>query len=626
MTSGGDKVVGGGRIAGVAACLLVGTLALFVIVIGRVAQLQIAPGERLAEHMSDHEIVREEWAPRGDLLDRRGRLLAGTRVGRRVFVDPVVFPSPGEAEIRLLAAAMELDISEVGERIVTRQARNERRQRERLPLIRYVSIGDPLPEGLAAAVKGLRIAGVHLEKRSVRESTAASARALVGKVGVDHDGLLGAEFTLDERLAPESGRLSYVHDARGAGLWIEAGSRVQARAGTDVRLSVDLAIQEIVEEELERGIEALDAQGMRSVVVDPVTGEVLAMADLVREPEDAVEFSRERWQEALRERKRVRFRFVEDDPRRSTHPALARNRCVEDVYEPGSTFKPFMWASVTERGLAAPEEMFDTEGGSWRTDYGRLVEDVVEKDEQTWREVLVNSSNIGMAKALERMTARQTRDSILRFGFGRKTGVGLPGEAAGLITSPTAWSKYTQTSVAFGYEVAVTPVQMARAFCAFARSGRDAGTLPPIRLTAMEEAPAGVVHRVLPDWVAATARMAMQRVAEVMDERTLRAGVLETASSYTMFGKSGTAQAVRPDRRGYLHRQYVSSFVAGAPTSDARLVVLVVVDDPGPGWVRSNRYYGSWTAGPVARRIVERSLLYLGVAPDIEPDAMAQAE
>ncbi len=621
MSWQGASVIGGARIAAVGGGVIGLTLIVFLVVIGRVAQLQMAPGERLAAHMSDHELVREQWVRRGDLLDRRGRLLAGTRVGRRVFVDPVVFPTPSAPAIRELAETMGLDVSAVGERIVLRQARNERRAAEGRPLIRYVSIGRSLPEGIASAVEALGIPGVHLEKRSVRRSTASSAAALVGKVGVDHEGLLGAELALEDRLAAEPGRLAYVHDARGAGLWIEAGSLIPDKVGEDVRLSVDLAIQEIVREELERAVEELDAQGVRCVLLDPATGEILAMADLTRAPEDAVAFTRERLLEARRERERVRFQFVEDRAAGRIHPARARNRCVEDVYEPGSTFKAFMWASVTERGLATPEEIFDTEGGRWRTDYGRMIEDVVKLDEQTWRDVLVHSSNIGMAKGVERMTPQQARESILRFGFGRKTGVGLAGEAAGLVTSLKAWSKYTHTSVAFGYEVAVTPLQIARAFCAFARSGRDAGTLAAIRLTAMEDPPAGVVHRVLPAWVALATRSALERVAATMDERAGRAGLLDATPSYSMFGKSGTAQAPRPDRRGYLDRQYVASFIAGAPVDEPRIVALVVVDDPGPAWVRRNRHYGSWTAGPVVRRIVERTLAYLGVSPDLPSEA-----
>jgi cell division protein FtsI (penicillin-binding protein 3) len=317
----------------------------------------------------------------------------------------------------------------------------------------------------------------------------------------------------------------------------------------------------------------------------------------------------------------ARFRVLRPDPGREIHPALGRNRCVEDVYEPGSTFKPFMWSAVTEAGLARPDEIIDTEGGMWRTPYGRLIEDVIDRDRQTWREVLLNSSNIGMVKVTDRMTDRQMQLAIRKFGFGARTNVGLPGEAVGLVTDEANWTKYTRTSVAFGYEVAVTPVQMVRAFSAFARADRLAGALPRLRLVAATEREIGAdpIVRVIPDWVAHLARESMRGVAENMDNRLLREGILETEPQYSMFGKSGTAEIANPYDRGYFDDQHVSSFIAGAPAEDPRIVVLVVIDDPSPDLVRQRRHFGSWTAGPVVRRITERTLAYMGVAPSADP-------
>ncbi len=605
---------------------MIGMTALFVIVLLRVAQLQIAPGARLAGHIDDRVASRSELAPRGDLLDRRGRVLAATRVGRRVFVDPVMFAQPYDRSIIALAEAIGVDVDDVGTRILTRIAENERREAEGLGPIRYVSIDGVLDAWRVDAVLALNLPGVHLERRSVREAPVGEATAsLVGKVGVDHDGLLGAELAFDESLRPANGRLDYVHDARGRALWIEAGGYTAPAPGESLRLSVDLALQQIAMEELERGVREADAAGGRLLMVDPATGEILAMVDHVRHVPGVVKYVAEPGKRAPAPEPGVRYVVIPEDAGREIHPALGRNRCVEDAYEPGSTFKPFLWSVVTELGLAAPDEVINTEGGRWRTAYGRPIEDVVEKDEQTWSQVLINSSNIGMVKVCERLSYGQTQEAIRRFGFGTPSGLGLSGESAGLVTAPKHWTKYTQTSVSFGYEVAVSPLQMARAFCAFARPGDMAGTLPRLRLTAVgkqdaQETP--VVHRVLPAQVAALAREAMKGVGENLDLR-LRTGKGEGEAPfrYDIFGKSGTSKVARPGGRGYFDRQYCSSFIAGAPAAQPRVVVLVIIDDPGPERVRARTHYGSQVAGPVVRRVVERGLAYLGEAPTQTPEA-----
>jgi len=615
------------RVDRVGVLLLSAVTLLFAIVLGRVAQLQIAPPAALGEFVDDRIATRTDLAPRGDLLDRRGRLIAATRTGERLFIDPARFPRPYDQSIMRLAETVGLDPNLIGSRLMPRIAANERRRQTGRASIRYVSIGGVLDDARAEAVRTLAMPGVHLERRSVRETPGGAIVApIAGKVGVDHDGLLGAEWSFEQRLEPVHGALRYIHDARGRALWIEAGGLVPPERGDSVRLSVDLAIQSIATEELARGMNAADAQGGRVIVADPSTGEILAMADLFREVDDAIDYDPARRAELLGSG--ARFRVLRPDPRREIHPALGRNRCVEDVYEPGSTFKPFMWSAATELGLVRPDEIIDTEGGRWKTPYGRPVVDVIPRDRQTWREVLVNSSNIGMVKVADRMTDRQMQLAIRKFGFGARTNVGLPGEAVGLVTDAPNWTKHTRTSVAFGYEVAVTPVQMVRAFSAFARADRLAGALPRLRLVAATEREIGAdpIVRVIPDWVAHLARESMRGVAETMDNRLLREGMLDAEPEYSMFGKSGTAEIANPYGRGYFEDQHMSSFIAGAPAEDPRIVVLVVIDDPAPELVRRRRHFGSWTAGPVVRRITERTLAYMGVAPSPDPLGKARVK
>ena len=628
--------------------LTAGLLVGLAVVMGRVVQLQAAPGERLAPFVQERVSRVEEPARRGDLLDRRGRLVAGSREGWRLFVDPTRFEEPFGEKLAAIAGVTGVPVEEVAERVIGAVAENERRAREGEAPRRYAAVGGVLSDGQLARARRLGIGGVHFERRLVRETAAgAAAASLVGKVGFEGRGLLGAELAFDELLRQQEGSIEYVRDHRGRPLWVEPERYEPGADGSAVRLSIDLAIQEIAVEEVRRGVERCDAAAGRAVVVDPTTGEVLALVDVRREVPGVRAFSPEAFRAAQRAGERVRWRVVAADERREVHPALGRNRCVEDVYEPGSTFKPFVWASLVERGLVSVGEELDGHEGLWSTPYGRRLEDVTPMGELTWSEVLVHSSNIGMAQGAARYEgragARAMRADVRRFGFGEPTYLGLPGEASGIMTSERNWGEHTKTSVSMGYEVAVTPVQMARAFCVFAGGrgsgdgfgdrggdrggdgGGEGGVLPRLRLTAAgEPGPAGAAGSgrtggsivsapvVLSGGTVAAARAAMAQVAARMVERYERRYPEDGPVRYELFGKSGTSEVSKPGGRGYLRRQYTSSFVAGAPVESPRVVVLVVIDDPGPGLRAERLHYGSATAGPVVARIVDRVLGYLG--------------
>lgn len=678
--------------------------------VARVAQLQLAPSEALREQMTPRVSSRTVVALRGDIADRKGRILSDTSFQERVVVDPTLLPKKQQEldeVIVSLSLAMSGDPDKVGSSIQRALAVNARREKawkeagqsepaglrgvlaNFLPLanvereapkpeaeedtageeeqslavlkrpIRYVPVSEALDDERVAAVKSLikakKLKGVALERQPVRQYPGGTpAASIVGLVGFEQVGMMGAEKLLDKRLQGQAGSIEFVRDRDGKPLWMDPGSVQPPKAGQDVRISIDLELQRIAEEELTRGVEECDAAGGRLVMVDPLTGEVLAMCDVLREVHDAVPYP---WVDAPKKLKkgekapaepnvlgaRRRYVTMKLDEARKQHPALGRNRCIEDVYEPGSTFKPFVWSTISELGLAKPDEVFDTEGGRWTTNYGRPIQDVTKREKMTWREVLINSSNIGMIKGAERMTYAQLHDVPVRFGFGRPTGIGVDGkgwvgEASGIVTPMRSWSKYTQTSVAYGHEVAVTPVQMVRAFSAFCRPGDLAGTLPQLRLTAVDpsdrvraegqsiseaDLQSGVIYRVLPPRVAVLTRETMRGVADNMEMRWAKAP--EGGWRYVMFGKSGTAEiplgkAPEGKKRpkgssGYFDDQYNSSFVAGAPIENPRLVCIAVIDDPGPDLVDHKRHYGAATAGPVVRRVMERALTYLGVAP-----------
>ncbi len=685
-----DRVAIGLRVFGLLALLAV---------IARVVQLQAFPGEQLQAAIDARTSGATIASVRGDLLDRRGRPLAVTRIGYRVVIDPTLAEEHADRIIVALARETGVRPGEIGGRLMRAIAENRRRvaahgagrseprrangssgvlaglvgsgansgrdgpegQGDGPRLLRYVAIPDVLTIDQADAVRALRLVvpgenrrgepvereirlpGVSVERRSVREIVGGDAMApLLGKVGYrdwseQRIGRLGAERLYQDRLEGADGRFRYVRDASGRPLWVDRGAWSDARAGGDVRMSIDASIQAMVYEELMRGVEHADAGGGRAIVFEPHTGEVLAMVDVLRDVPGIAEVP---WwdPESGQERPAVvedqRYRLLREDPGREAEPALGRNRCVEDLYEPGSTFKPFTWALAHERGLLDAEEVLRPESRAIRTHYGRRIEDVTFKNTLTWNDVLRYSSNIGMYHITERLTHEETRENVLRLGFGSLSGIGLPGETAGLVQPPRGWTKYTQTSVGMGYEVGVTPVQMVRAFSVFARRGDLAGTLPGVRLTAdgLDVRRPGIigdeilVERVFSAETAQAVREPMRLVVDRMDEMRLRTFPDDVPVRYSMFGKSGTAYIActpppgmkRPAGiGGYFTDQYNSSFLVAAPAGDPAIVVLVVIDDPGPDAIAQRRHYGSWVAGPVVRRIVERVLPYAGVPGDV---------
>lgn len=701
----------GVRINRVGACAGAGLLVLLAGLLGRVAQLQLAPGEDLRPYLQQRVSTSTELPVRGDLLDRRGRVLSGTQFGQRLVIDPTLLPSPPDGVIVALACAIGEPEEKVGVRIVKALEENERRAAARpgkpLPAvltaqvllarllgttgpdatepvkteaddlpddgkgpIRYLPVGGVISDERGAAVRALRvrnekgkevpIPGVMLERRPVREYPGGGeVAALVGRVGFEGTGLMGIEHRLEKRLAGEAGSVSYARDAEGRPLWMEPGQVKPSRAGEDVTLSIDLELQRMAYEELLRGVDDADAAGGRLVIADPASGEVLAMVDIVRRVPGAVEYP---WVSAKVKGTGLesppgqtapggkRYITIHEDAERLKHPELMRNRCVEDVYEPGSTFKPFVWSTITELGLAKPDEVIDTEGGTWVAPPHRVITDVTRRASMTWSYVLINSSNIGMIKGAQRLSYGQLHDAVVRFGFGKPTGLlrmgegaGLGGEASGIVTPMKRWSVFSQVSVAYGHEVAVTPVQMVRGFSAFARTGSLAGTLPTLRLTAVApgEIGNGVLYRVIPTAIADLTRQTMRGVTASMEARLAdqnQGGTGETGWLYEIFGKSGTAEIPlgkppKGKRRprgssGYFDDQYNSSFIAGGPVENPRLVVLVVIDDPGIEKIRVKHHYGTWVAGPVVRRVMDRALMYLGVPPAPKPvvSQLSQAE
>jgi cell division protein FtsI (penicillin-binding protein 3) len=490
---------GGGRCMVTARVLLVLFGVCLVACVVRVGQLQLRPGDELGPFVDERLGVQIEPGIRGDVLDRRGRVLATSRVLYQPILDPEAVRGEPDRAVVALAETLGERLGEsadsIGERLMTALAYNDvvrsgKAENPDARVRRYLPVGKPLERSDAVQLRAARVAGLTLERRQERLTPGEDvAAALVGKVGFGHAGLVGAELSFDERLAGDPGRMWFVRDAKGRALWLERGSSEASSRGDDLRLSIDLELQRLAVKLLREGVEEADAAGGRLVAVDPATGEVLAICDVYREVPGVVEYP---WidpdkpdapRPVIAEGARPRYRVLPPDPGRTGEAALARLRCVTDVYEPGSVFKSVVWSSALEMGILPADEVVKTSVGY--TLYGRTLRDVTRQRELSWEDVFAKSSNIGMAIISERLTKQQMHGIVTAFGFGSFTGVGLAGESGGIVPAVKDWSKLTPSSLAMGHEVAVTAVQAARMMCVFGRSGEMAGTLPELRLTAV---------------------------------------------------------------------------------------------------------------------------------------------
>ena len=552
------------------AAVCVTAIGLLVITV-RVIQLKIAPGERLQSVMEDPFSTRTSVGRRGDIVDRRGRLLATTKIGWRAFVDPHETQDLSTIGVQL-QQLIGFDAVETARKVDSRRHS------------RFVPVSDILEDWQVDRILSADLDGVGLERRQVRAYPyGETASRLVGKVGFDHDGLGGLEHALDEQLQGSPGSVRYLRDVKRRPLWVESHGYQPHDDGDAIQLSLDLEIQRFVESRLELAVQDCNAGGGRAIVVNPHSGEILALADIIN--------PREGWP------------GQPEDELRETDERLGRNRCVSDPYEPGSTFKPFVWSVATEAGDAQPEEVLPTPAAvPSRTASGRRIRDVHYYGPMSWRRVLVKSLNSGMAIVAERMTTHSMQSVVKRFGFGQRTGCGIAGETAGLVTTASKWSSYSQVSVSMGHEIAVTPLQMVRGFSAFARDG----SLPSLNLiSGMDIAPV-VQQAITPE----TALLTREIMEEVMTDGT---GQASQSEHYRLFGKSGTAQLPRVEGGGYHEDRYISSFIAGAPFDTPRIVVLCVIDDPDRNL---GAWYGGRVAGPVVRDLIDFTLNYMQVPPD----------
>ncbi|HUW84695.1 MAG TPA: penicillin-binding protein 2 [Phycisphaerae bacterium] len=537
----------------------------------RVGYIQQRMAPRLTSH-ADRQYRSQTILParRGLIVDARGRTLAGTQTQLSIFADPNVVDDIDQAA-QQVAPILGCHPAELRNTLQANRAG------------RYVLLKRPATEEQVAAVRQLGIAGIGTEKRLTRSYPMGKLGAhAIGFVGAEGAGLEGCELAFDRYLKGRDGCKRSIRDVRRRAIWLAKDGYQHPQHGKHVVLTLDSAIQEIAEQELAHTVEKFQAQGGSAIVVDPMTGAVIALAN---------------WP-------------TFDPARPGDYPVPSlRNRALTDPVEPGSTFKPFVAAAALSDGAVQLNESFWCHEGFYPAarlrdhhPYGYL----------TFREVVIKSSNIGMAVLGERLGDQRLHAMCARFGFGMRTGIELPGESEGIVSPLAKWTRPDTTRITMGQgPIATTPLQLVRAFCALVNGGRL------LRLSILKAVidPAGrVVERNnLPQVVkqalepSAAEQFARRVLLDVVREGTGRRAAL---SHWHVMGKTGTAQVPGPG--GYEQDAYVSTFIGAAPASQPRLVAMVMIYRPD----HQIGYYGGTVAGPAVGEILKQGLGYLGVAPD----------
>jgi len=454
----------------------------------------------------------------------------------------------------------------------------------------FVWLSRKVEPGKTEKVKelGSKEIGIRLEARRFYPNKTL-AGPLLGFTGVDNEGLEGLEHTYDKTLRGVEGWVLAEKDAKGRTVF-PGGLGFQYRLpkpGNDIILTIDEVIQHIAEKELDGVLASTQAKGGVCIVMNPWTGEVLALA--------------------VRTAAHGRPAFNPNEPQRHK-PSEWRNRAVTDAFEPGSIFKPILAAAALEERVVHPLERFDCSAGKIQL-ADRVISDAEKNGVLTFTEVIAKSSNVGTIKVALKLGKERFAKYITAFGFGSKTGADLPGEIPGLLKDYRLWSGVSIGSIAIGQEIGVTPMQMAAAYCALAnggtlmkpyvvsqivgRGGGDGKKIDPMP-----------VRRVIsPETCTKVNKMLQQAVETGTGQKARPAG-------YTAAGKTGTAQKIDHKTGLYSKKEYVSSFSGFVPANSPKLVILVMVDTPG------GDIYGGSVAAPVFKAVAEQSLAYLQVPPD----------
>jgi cell division protein FtsI/penicillin-binding protein 2 len=555
-----------------------------LVVCGRLVHLQFSQHEGLANRARQQQQNAIETSPqRGELLDRHGRQLAQSVQTVSLFLDP-----GGLDMAQLECTAQELSQS-LGMKYKDLIAQfRETKEAKR----RFLWIVRRLDADRGSKIAEMKLPGVQavLEPKRYYPNGPLAAHVL-GYVGLDGVGLGGLESAYNAKIAGEPGKLFLEKDASGKPY---ESFEIASKPGQSVVLTIDQSIQYQAEQSLNTAIRNSRAKSGTVIVLDPRNGDVLALANAPGfNPNDVAASSAE----------------------------TRSNWALQNIYEPGSTFKVVAFSAALEKKLVRPDDHIDGQMGAI-TVAGRVIHDHKPFGTLTISEALAKSSNVAAIKLGLRVGDETMYEYMKRFGFGSRTGIELPGETAGLLRKVERWQPSSIGSIAIGQEVGVTPVQMAAAFGALANDGVRVS--PHIIREIRNEAGA-VVYQPQPEQRRVISAETAISLRGMLEGVTLR-GTAKAAQTdgYSAAGKTGTAQKIDPKTKAYSATKFVASFVGFAPVSNPQVVIVVVVDEPG------GAYHGGDVAAPIFREVAEQVLPILGVTPDIEtksaPELVAQVD
>ncbi len=558
-------------------CVCLAFTALFSVFSFRLIYLQMVKHDEYAGLAAEKHVYKQSiYAERGAILDANGEVLAHNVPGETVVAD-ATHVNDVATLTALLAETLGLPASEIAEKL------NGGR--------RYIVLKRQVPQATAVALRGkLReqnLRGIYFERDSTRIYPNGSMLChVIGFTDFNHKGIQGVESSMEEYLHGQDGYRYVEHNRAGQEIVLYRGQERAPRNGYGVRLTVDLNLQNIVENEIDAAMQEFRPQKATIILMRPQTGEILAMAN------------------------RPHFDLNE---RADAKPEQMKNRAIIDMMEPGSTFKIVTAAAALNEKKVRPDTMIFCENGVFNYG-GRALHDHKGYGDMSVQDILVKSSNVGAAKLALSVGDQKFYEYIRRFGFGERTGIELPGEIPGVIHPPQSWSMISITRIPMGHEVGVTPLQMTVAMAAIANGGKLVTPRIVKSVTAADGRTVStftptVLRQVISPETSQQIGTALRGV--VSDRGTAAAAAV---AGFTISGKTGTAQKVSP-HGGYEHGKYVVSFSGYMPAERPEFVGLVVLDD---AKTKAELNYGGTVAAPIFSRIAEKAARYLDLEPHEE--------
>jgi cell division protein FtsI/penicillin-binding protein 2 len=554
-----------------------GLVGLFSVYSFRLIDLQIVQHEKFttlaAEKHNHKQII---YARRGIIRDSHNEPLAENIPVKTVVADASHIRDP-VAVAAAIADQLEMDPRDIASKL-SQSGKGSK----------HIVLKAEIPEQTAEKIKeSLRVAnsrGIYFDQDFVRVyPNGQMLSQVIGFVDHDHKGTMGIERTMQDFLQGTDGFRYIETDRTGKELVPYRGQESAARDGCDVKLTIDLSLQNILETELDAACAEFKPKDATAVMMRPQTGEILAMAS--------------------------RPTFDPNKPGGAV-PDQEKNRSIVDMVEPGSTFKIVTTSAVLEERLVTPDTTVFCENGHFQY-AGRVLRDAHPMGVLTVHQVLMKSSNIGVAKLALQLGETKLYEYIRRYGFGEKTGITLSGEISGLVNPPHRWSKLDITRIPMGQSVAVTPLQMITAMSSIANAGK---LMKPMIVSEIRDETGRLVASFTPEAVRdVISRETALKIVSALKDVVSKQGTAQKAGvpGFRVAGKTGTAQKVDP-RGGYMSGHYVTSFVGFMPADDPKFTLLVLLDDP---TMKQGEVFGGTVAAPVFARIAEKTARYLDLQP-----------